>query len=720
MGPNIFSFLKGRHSLFYLIVLTLMGGLMYLVVKEGQFLLAPNSDGGIITSLSHKKPTSYHPIETLLLQLALILIVARTLGWLSTRIGQPSVIGEIIAGILLGPSLLGIWFPEFSNFVFPKESLPPLQYISQIGLILFMFIIGMELDLGVLQKKAGDAIVISHASIVIPYALGMVLAFFIFEQYAAPQADFLSFALFMGIAMSITAFPVLAKILHERGMTRTRLGVIALACAAADDVTAWCILAAVIAIAQAGNALDALPTFLFAILYGIVMLKVLMPFLQKFGKVYVSRENMNKNVVALMFLLLLTSAWITELIGIHALFGAFLAGVIMPQNAEFKKVLTEKIEDLSMVVLLPVFFVITGLRTRLGLLSEPSDWIMTGWIIAIAVAGKLGGSMLAARVTRHSWHDSVAIGVLMNTRGLMELVVLNIGYDLGILTPQLFAMMVIMALVTTIMTGPALTLTQKLLPNTQDQPTFIQALYRRVLLSFAQPKTGASLLRVVDRLYPSPEVTSLHLTPHTELHPWDVEEFEKEGFKFIKQEARKRNILLKTLYRAASDVRQGILQEANSGAYDILLLGSARSVFSDNEVGGKVRQILDNCQCEVGVWVEKRFRTADQVLLWMNPKDQEILISHAQLLLGRPEATVTIILPTENGTDISQFKTLQDSFPNQIILLPQPPMNAAFLKKYDLLLIGLQGWLQVIEQGNNWLEYSPSTLILRGKSTINP
>ncbi len=401
-----------------------------------------------------------HPLSLLLLQIVTIVLCSKLLAWLMSNIGQPMVIGEIIAGILLGPSVLGHFWPAVSNFIFRADSLPNLNFLSQLGLILFMFIIGMELDVQLLKHRAHTAIVVSHASIIIPFAMGVSLAYFLYPAFAPTQDSFLAFGLFMGIAMSITAFPVLARILHERNMTKTSLGSLALTCAAADDVTAWCILAAVIAIVQAGTASSAVFTVLFCIIYVFAMLKMVRPWLERLGARYASAESMSKTFAVLSFVVLFLSALTTEVIGIHALFGAFLAGISMPTFDGFRKSLASRIEDVSLVILLPLFFAFTGLKTQIDLLNKGSAWLVCGLIILVAVAGKFGGGLLAAKFTGQSWSDSFALGALMNTRGLIELVVLNIGYDLGVLSPTVFTMMVLMALATTFMTSPALSLVQ--------------------------------------------------------------------------------------------------------------------------------------------------------------------------------------------------------------------------------------------------------------------
>jgi len=399
-----------------------------------------------------------NPLGLLLLQILTILFVSKLFGAAITKIRQPSVIGEMIAGIFLGPSIMGFIFPSFSEFLFPEKSLGNLQFLSQIGLAFFMFIIGMELNIEKLKSKAYNAVVISHASIIFPYFLGVTVSWFLYERFAPDNVSFAAFALFMGIAVSITAFPVLARILQERGLTNTSLGAIVITCAAFDDVTAWCILATVIAIAKAGSLAAAMFTILLTIIFALLMVYAVRPLIKKLSNRHSDGESLNKSMVVTVFFVLISSACITETIGIHALFGSFIAGVIMPRQSKIKKLLIEKIEDVSILLLLPLFFAFTGLRTQIGLLNEGNLWLTFGLIIFIAVAGKFGGSALAAKLTGQSWKESFSIGALMNTRGLMELIVLNIGYDLGILSPALFAIMVLMALTTTFMTGPLLDL----------------------------------------------------------------------------------------------------------------------------------------------------------------------------------------------------------------------------------------------------------------------
>jgi Kef-type K+ transport system membrane component KefB len=410
-------------------------------------------------ALAQMRDNAQHPLPRLILQLIVILLAARVFGSVARRLGQPPVIGEIAAGVLLGPSLLGWVMPDASAFLFPSASMPTLQLLSQVGVLLFMFVVGVELEPSYLRGKAHAAVAVSHFSIIIPFALGVSLSLALYTRYAPPGVPFHAFALFCGIAMSITAFPVLARILEERHLTHTPLGTTAITCAAVDDVTAWSLLAFVVAITTAGGAVEMLLAMVaLSVVFVLLMIFVGRPILQRVLNPDTVGDTFSKERMAIVLAVMLSSALVTEIIGIHALFGAFVAGAIMPAGGTFRTVLRDRLESVSSVFLLPLFFAYTGLRTQIGLLDNVVSWAICLGIIAVATAGKLGGTVIAARWTGLPWRDSVALGALMNTRGLMELIALNVGYDLGILTPEIFAMMVLMALVTTAMTGPLLSL----------------------------------------------------------------------------------------------------------------------------------------------------------------------------------------------------------------------------------------------------------------------
>ncbi|HEX8241956.1 MAG TPA: cation:proton antiporter [Longimicrobium sp.] len=395
----------------------------------------------------------------LLVQIAVIVVAARAVGFLFRRIAQPQVMGEMVAGILLGPSLLGWLAPEVSSALFPAESLGFLNSISQVGLLVFMFLVGLELNPRLLRGRGLTALVASHASITIPLFLGSLLALRLYPRLSDAGVTFTAFALFMGTAMSVTAFPVLARILTERDLLRTRVGAVALACAAVGDVTAWCILAGVVALVRAHDA--ALPwwaTVLGSAAFVAAMIFLVRPLLVRLERRHQRDGRVTEDVLAIVFLVTLAAAWTTEALGVHALFGAFLAGVVMPRGEGFVHGITGKLEDVTVVLLLPLFFAFTGLRTRIGLVEGMEMWGWCALIVLVAIAGKLGGGAVAARMTGMTWREAGAIGTLMNTRGLMELVILNIGLDIGVISPAVFAMMVLMALATTFMTTPLLEL----------------------------------------------------------------------------------------------------------------------------------------------------------------------------------------------------------------------------------------------------------------------
>ena len=399
------------------------------------------------------------PLSILLTQIIVILIMAGLFRRLFRGLRQPPVMGEMVAGIVLGPSVLGWLYPPALPFLFPATSLETLRQLSQIGVVLFMFIVGTEVNIRLVREKGTAAVMISHASIIVPFLLGTTLSLFLYQTLASAGTSFTAFALFIGVAMSITAFPVLARILEDRKLTHTTLGSIAITCAAVDDVTAWCILALVIAIVKSTGIASSAITISMTLVFAFVMIFLVRPQLARLVKDEDSQQH-RRRLIPIILAFVLACALITETIGIHALFGAFLAGVIMPPSTEFRIFLKDKLEAFGSYALLPLFFAFTGLRMQVGLVNDWHGWLLCGVIILVAIAGKLGGSMLMSRWTGMSWSQSFSIGVLMNTRGLVELVVLNIGYDLGILSGRIFAMMVLMALVTTFMTGPLLSLVQ--------------------------------------------------------------------------------------------------------------------------------------------------------------------------------------------------------------------------------------------------------------------
>lgn len=728
-----------RNIIFYIGVTGSFSALMYWIVVQGRIKEVGRNIQELTSDISYWQEfldsflhNLQHPLAVLLLQIVVIILVARLFGWICNKIGQPTVIGEIIAGIVLGPSLLGVYFPEISAFVFPVESLGNIQFLSQIGLILFMFVVGMEIDLGVLKSKANDAVVISHASIILPFALGMGLAYFIYEHFSPEGVHFSAFALFLGIAMSITAFPVLARIVQERGINKTRLGTVVITCAAADDITAWCLLAVVIAIVKAGSFISALYTIALAIVYVFVMIKIVRPFLKRIGDLHSSPENLSKPIVALFFLTIILSSYMTEVIGIHALFGAFMAGAIMPENPKFRNIFIEKVEDIALVLLLPLFFVYTGLRTQIGLLNEPYLWGVTLLIIAVAVIGKFIGSAIAAKFVGQSWKNSLVIGALMNTRGLMELVVLNIGYDLGVLNAEIFAMMVIMALVTTFMTGPALDLFERIFKSEKQEQLkkSISDTYR-ILLSFGRPEGGKSLLQVANVFSEgkseSTEVTALHFSPAGELHHFNEDQIEEESFKPITEESERLEQKIIPLFKVSGDIDTDIIDTANKGDYQLLLIGEGESIFEGSLLGRiissgvnifrftskakkmleyslfdeRIRRILLKTKIPVGIFINRQFEKAEKIFIPVYSSKDLFLLRYAEKGLGNDMSSIIILDIKDtfksNGELQNEIRRLQQQIaPDRVFLIRSGSLyEKKFMQQFDLMLISIDGWYEM-------------------------
>jgi len=752
---------------FYVLMLIAFGVFTYILFQKGESYRGLNaikqhvltSESGFDLFKSSILHNMLEPASMLLLQIISILLVSRIFGYLFAKIGQPTVIGEILAGIVLGPSLLGYFYPSAFHFLFAANSLGNLYILSQIGLILFMFTIGMELNLSTLKEKIGETYVISHASILIPYFLGMLLAYFVYEEFAASQTTFIPFALFIGISMSITAFPVLARIVQEKGLSKTHLGTIAIASAANDDVTAWCILAAVIAITKTGSFISSLYTILFAVIYVVVMLLVIRPFLKRVGEIYSNSEVLNKSIVAFFLLILILSAFTTQVIGIHALFGAFLAGVVMPQLPHFRKLIIDKIEDVSVTLLLPLFFVFTGLRTEIGLLNTPYLWSICGLFILVAVTGKFAGGAFSARILGETWKDSLSIGVLMNTRGLMELIVLNIGYEMGILPPPIFVMLVIMALVTTFMTTPALSLINHLFPEKDVEQEYIthqaQGIFK-ALIALGNPENGKNLLNVaktvLDGTKNSLAVTVLHITPGTDTNPIYGEQFSVNSFKAIKEEANILATPLDTAYKVTDNIELGIIKSTNYNNFDFLLVGAGISLsgvpfFKESSIfqnvtwlnkivnsiskqqtffypgtliKDKTRYFIENSNCSVGVFVNRGFTTITSTLVLIQSESDDFLLRYARRLIrNNSEVSISILdinkLAASSELIRNGIHELRQQYPNEVKVVKASRLSSSVLAKHSFMLISYPTWNILSSSDKKGLENIPSTLIINKK-----
>ena len=760
---------KGSRSLiYYLVMLLVFGGLMYFIIKEGEARQIQEA-----ISVSNEAPHDLkegffvfkdllmHHVESsigiLLLQIIVILITCRLFGWLFAKMQQPTVIGEIVAGIVLGPSVLGHLLPSVSAFLFPLDSLQNINMLSQFGLILFMFAIGMELNITEVRQKLKETILISHTSTIFPFFLGMVTAYFLYNKYAYESTPFLSFALFVSIALSITAFPVLARIIQEKGLTKAHLGTISLASAANGDITAWCLLAVVVAIAQAGSMLSAIYNIGFSFIYLLLMFTVIRPFLRMIGHIYHNKEVVDKGLVAFMFLLLIVSSYLTEILGLHALFGAFVAGVVMPDNIKFRKIMTEKVEDVSLALFLPLFFVSTGLRTEIGLLNSPELWYMCGIFILVAIIGKFGGSLVAARFVGETWKDSLYIGALMNTRGLMELVVLTIGYDMKILTPPIFVMLVLMTLVTTFMTTPLISFIQfcyqvfgkyksHKVEWQQPQPGVF-----KVLLSFGRASNGQVMLDVAHQMFAHTkdklEITALHLTVGSDVNPLHTDNFEEVSFGPILYGAQKLNIPLKTRYEVSNNAGQDICEIANKEGYDFLLVGAGISLSDlPNDIAAnqyrtsfydkflrhfkapeswfypgellkdKTKMFIEQSLCPVGVFVNRKFVKASNTLIVIHFAEDLFLLNYADHLKQTTGSDLIILnLMSNEAKDIDlvtqrlfEYTELQ----HKAIVYNGNKLTQSVLSAYNFMLISYNTCNLLSEVSNEELQKMPSTLIL--------
>jgi K+:H+ antiporter len=443
---------RTRVILFYAAAVCAAVVVFFFIRSIGEGMRAPAGTG---QPLGPAGEQTINPVFHALLALAVIVVTARAVGALFACIGQPAVIGEVVGGILLGPSLLGRIAPGLYAFLLPAGITPFLTIYAQFGVILYMFLVGLELDLSIIRKRGHVTLAISHASIIVPFLLAVTLALGLYPVLSTADVPFTVFALFLGVSLSVTAFPVLARILTDRKISRSRMGAVALTCAAVDDVTAWCLLALVVSIAHE-RAEDALRTVILTVLFVAVVLGVVAPQVRKMVGRPDPTADLTRTELSIVFVAMLASAMTTEYIGIHGFFGAFVFGAIIPHGARIAREINHRLDDVVAILFLPAFFAFTGMRTQIGLVSGWGSWLLCGLIVVVACIGKFGGTVIASRLVGLRWRDSAALGILMNTRGLVELIVLNIGLDLGVISPKLFTMLVIMALVTTFMTTPIL------------------------------------------------------------------------------------------------------------------------------------------------------------------------------------------------------------------------------------------------------------------------
>lgn len=719
-----------KNYLIYAVMLLLFGVLIYMAIEEGDrfshHAVASSTvaeDTPFTMFCQFVTDNLHHPLSILLIQIIAVLLMVRLFGFLFKHIGQPGVIGEIVAGIVLGPSVLGYFFPDVFQALFPPESLTNLELLSQVGLVLFMFVIGMELDFSVLKNKINETLVISHAGILVPFFLGIVASYWIYEEYAAAQTAFLPFALFIGISMSITAFPVLARIIQERNMTKTSLGTLAIASAANDDVTAWCLLAVVIAIAKAGTFASALYAIGLTALYIIIMFMVVRPFLKKVGEVYANQEVINKTFVALILLILIISSTLTEIIGIHALFGAFMAGVVMPPSIGFRKVMMEKVEDIALVFFLPLFFAFTGLRTEIGLINSPALWGVCLLLITVAVAGKLGGCAVAARLVGESWKDSFTIGTLMNTRGLMELVALNIGYEMGVLPPSIFVILVIMALVTTFMTTPLLHLVERIFARREER----LSAKLKLVFCFGRPESGRSLLSIFFLLFgkkmKAAQVVAAHFTVGTDLNPLNAEQYARDSFSLVDEKASELGLSVENRYRLTDKLVQDMIRLARKERPDMFLLG-AGSKYRPDTAGSngvlwlslfrdKIDDVMEQVKCPVAVFVNRGYSGSSPVSFVLGGVIDAFLLTYLESMLEGGAQVHLFLFDTDDEAFRQSTDPILAKYSSQIRTQPfSGAANLTSAAKDGLLVMSHLSYTKLSEEEEVFRDL-PSLLVIR-------
>ncbi len=712
-----------RNYTFYVLMLLIFGGLFWMVIREGKLWdrafdkthreavemvsghvavqQAPASCPApleLFTQSLHEGV--HHPVAMLLLQIISILVAVRIFSWLFKYLGQPGVIGEIVAGIVLGPSLLGHFFPETFGFLFAPDSLESLNILSQIGLILFMFIIGMELDLGILRKKGSQTLVISHASIIVPFFLGTVLAWQVYPEFGFGHTTFVPFALFIGISVSI-------------------------------------------AIAKAGSVASAGYTLLCVILYVLFMFGLVRPFMRKLGNIYNSQEIISKPLVAFIFLVLILSSYITEVLGVHALFGAFVAGVIMPANLSFRRIMTEKVEDVALVLFLPLFFVFTGLRTEIGALNTAHLWVVCALFVAVSIVGKLAGAALSARFVGESWKDSLSIGVLMNTRGLMELIVLNIGYEMGVLPSSIYVIFVIMALFTTFMATPSLVLIDKLFAR--RRPERRHSAKARILISFARPSSAPVFLKLVKvlcgRLIDKLHITAVHYTIGTETSPMNAYGYSSESFVPLRDEARELGMQIETRYRVTDHYLKDLIELIRRESYDFVLLGGGPEFINDyvaprrssllladelnrirrqirkkmyfpgESTRDKARRLFANVSCSVGVFVNRNFRGADRIGVLMLDERDRAMLDEIDAILGGVKVTLRVA-DAGFAAQLQREVRHLDGGPALAVSPPSVPFSE-FIAGQQMLIVSYNSWLHITRSRSALIPSFPSFMVVK-------
>lgn len=637
----------------------------------------------------------HDPSSRFIAQLVVTIGLARLLARVARKLGQPTVTAEIVAGIVLGPSILGAWAPSFSAALFPPGSLEPLRIASQLGVLLFVFIIGLELEPTLLRGRARATLAIASIGIAVPFALGVGAAFPV-NELVASRSPTVWLALFMGAAMAVTAFPVLARILTEHRLLRTRLGALAVACAAVEDVIAWCVLAFLIAVARTKGFDQALVTTGLALAFIAVMVLLVRPLLRRF----VERRNapvmLTNNVVAMALLGALGAAWITERIGVHLVFGAFLFGALVPKRDGFARALAEKLEDLVLVLLLPLFFVMSGLRTHFQMVSSAHDLLACATIVVVACAGKIGGTVFAARLTGQPWREAGALAILMNTRGLMELIVLNVGFDLGVLSPAIFSMMVVMVLATTALTGPVLARVYPAHDAIRDllasEPAPEREIGHRILACISHPRVGPAMVSVASMLARADtEVLALHLTRET----GDASGAPDGDAILAPALARAEEHALRTrpLSFPSLDPAHDIVCVADVRAPELVLLGGHKPLLGQTLLGGVVQAVLRHADPAVAVLVDRELpcRPASLLVPYHGAGNDRVALGLAARIQRSTGASLTVLATSEGAEREAQAAVAQGGAVASIEAMRTASAEAIVARAgdIDLVVVGI-------------------------------